>query len=50
VIDDAQVDDDPVRDMTDVLTSFRARLYGKRAAANRAAKALAAASADCHVA
>jgi len=43
VLDDAEVDDDLVRDMTEVLTSFCARLYGKRAAAHRAAKALAAA-------
>ena len=41
VVDDAQVDDDLVRDMTEVLTSFCARLYGRRAAAHRAAKALA---------
>ncbi|HVA70388.1 MAG TPA: IS607 family transposase [Acidimicrobiales bacterium] len=43
VVDDAEVDDDLVRDMTEVLTSFRARLYGRRAATHRAAKALAAA-------
>jgi len=43
VMDDAEVDDDLVRDMTEVLTSFGARLYGRRAAAHRAAKALAAA-------
>ena len=42
VVDDAEVDDDLVRDMTEVLTSFCARLYGRRAAAHRAAKALAA--------
>ena len=43
VVDDGKVDDDLVRDMTEVLTSFCARLYGRRAAAHRAAKALAAA-------
>ena len=43
VVDDAQVDDDLVLDMTEVLRSFCARLYGRRAAAHRAAKALAAA-------
>ena len=43
VVDDAEVDDDLVRDMTEVLTSFCARLYGRRAATHRAAKALAAA-------
>ena len=35
--------DDLVRDMTEILTSFCARLYGKRAAANRAARMMAAA-------
>ncbi|MEO3794759.1 IS607 family transposase [Nonomuraea sp. B10E15] len=34
--------DDLVRDMADVLTSMCARLYGQRAAKNRAARALAA--------
>jgi len=43
VVDEAQVDDDLVRDMTEILTSFCARLYGKRAAANRAARMMAAA-------
>src|SRR5258705_9867044 len=36
VVDSAEVDDDLVRDMTEILTSMCARLYGKRAAANRA--------------
>ena len=40
VIDDGEVDDDLVRDMVDVLTSFCARLYGKRSARNRAQKAI----------
>ena len=43
VADPHEVDDDLVRDMTEILTSFCARLYGKRAAANRAAAALRAA-------
>jgi predicted site-specific integrase-resolvase len=30
VIDSAEVDDDLVRDMTEILTSMCARLYGKR--------------------
>lgn len=47
VVNDGEVEDDLVRDMTDVLTSFCARLYGKRAARNRAKKALAAAREDC---
>jgi len=44
VVDSAEVDDDLVRDMTEILTSMCARLYGKRAAANRAQRALAAAA------
>ena len=46
VVDAAEVDDDPVRDMTEILTSMCARLYGKRAAQNRAKRALAAAASD----
>ena len=42
VIDDAEIEDDLVRDMTDVLTSFCARLYGKRSARNRAKRAMEA--------
>jgi predicted site-specific integrase-resolvase len=44
VVDTAEVDDDLVRDMTEILTSMCARLYGKRAAENRAKRALAAAA------
>ncbi|MEX3655077.1 IS607 family transposase [Mycolicibacterium fortuitum] len=44
VVDSAEVDDDLVRDMTEILTSMCARLYGKRAAANRAKRAVAAAA------
>lgn len=44
VIDSAEVDDDLVRDMTEILTSMCARLYGKRAAADRAKRAVAAAA------
>ena len=44
VIDDAEVPDDLVRDMTGILTCFCARLYGKRSAANRARRAMEAAS------
>lgn len=40
VIDDAEMDDDLVRDMTEVLTRFCARLYGRRSARHRAEKAL----------
>ena len=42
VIDTTEVADDLVRDMTEVLTSLCARLYGKRAAANKAKRALEA--------
>jgi len=40
VADEGEVDDDLVRDMTEVLTWFCARLYGRRGARNRAEKAL----------
>ena len=40
VLDDSEVTDDLVRDMVEVLTSFCARLYGRRSARNRALKAL----------
>lgn len=46
VVESAEVDDDPVRDMTEILTSMCDRLYGKRAAANRAKRAISAAAAD----
>ena len=41
VVDPAEIDDDLVRDMTEILTSFCARRYGERAAADRAARAVA---------
>ena len=40
VIDDGEVPDDLVRDMTEILTCFCARLYGKRSTANRARRAM----------
>lgn len=40
VVDPAEVDDDLMRDVTEILTSLCARLYGRRAAANRAARAI----------
>ena len=40
VLDDSEVTDDLVGDMVEVLTSFCARLYGRRSARNRALKAL----------
>jgi putative resolvase len=46
VVEQGEVDDDLVRDMTEVLTSFCARLYGRRSARNRAQKALRCAERD----
>lgn len=46
IIDASEVDDDLVRDITEVLTSMCARLYGRRAAQNRAKHAIAAAASD----
>lgn len=43
VVDDREVDDDLVCDMTEILTSFCARLYGRRAAKHKAQAALQAA-------
>jgi predicted site-specific integrase-resolvase len=46
VADPSEVDDDLVRDVTEILTSLCARLYGRRAAADRAARAVAALERD----
>ncbi|WXG41554.1 MAG: IS607 family transposase [Candidatus Freyarchaeum deiterrae] len=46
VINQTECNDDLVQDMVDVLTSFCARLYGKRAAKNRAKRALEEATKD----
>jgi len=46
VVDPGEVDDDLVADVTQILTSLCARLYGRRGAANRASRAVAAATAD----
>jgi len=43
VVDPAEVDDDLVRDVTEILTSLCARLYGRRAGASRARRAVEAA-------
>ena len=40
VVEDKEVEDDLVRDMTEILTCFCARLYGRRSAANRARRAI----------
>jgi predicted site-specific integrase-resolvase len=51
VVDSAEVGDDLVRDMTEILTSMCARLCGKRAAANPVRRAVdAATTADAEVA
>jgi len=46
VIDPAEVQDDLVRDVTEVLTALCARLYGQRAAEHRAKRALEAMSCE----
>jgi predicted site-specific integrase-resolvase len=46
VVDPAEVDDDLVRDVTEILTSLCARLYGRRAAVNRAKRAVEAVTGD----
>lgn len=44
VVEKGETKDDLVQDMVDLLTSFCARLYGRRSAKNRAKRALEAAS------
>lgn len=46
VVEDREVDDDLVRDITEVLTSMCARLYGRRSAKRRAERAVKAAAED----
>ncbi|MEU1689210.1 IS607 family transposase [Micromonospora sp. NPDC005707] len=46
VVDPSGVDDDLVGDVTEVLTSLCARLYGRRAAADRVRRAVEAATED----
>ncbi len=43
VVEEREIDDDLVRDITEVLTSMCARLYGRRSARGRAERALVAA-------
>ena len=43
VVEDSEADDDLVSDMTEVLTSFCARLHGRAGARNRALRAITAA-------
>lgn len=42
VVDDTELNDDLARDVTEVLTSFCARLYGRKSAKQRAQRALEA--------
>ena len=42
VVEEGETTDDLVRDMIEVLTSFCARLYGRRGARNRAMRAVTA--------
>ncbi len=46
VLEDSETTSDLVRDVTEVLTSLCARLYGQRSASRRAAKAVAVATGD----
>ena len=46
IVDDPEVDDDLVRDMTELMTSLCARLYGRRSPGRRAAKAIEAVTVD----
>ncbi|MGW5126021.1 IS607 family transposase [Streptomyces sp. NPDC004069] len=46
VLDPSETVDDLVRDITEVLTSMCARLYGRRGAKNRAARAVAVATGE----
>ncbi|MDQ1027103.1 putative resolvase [Streptomyces umbrinus] len=46
VLDPTETADDLVRDITEVLTSMCARLYGRQAAKNRAARVVAVATAE----
>jgi predicted site-specific integrase-resolvase len=45
-VDPSEADDDQVRDVTEILTSLCARRYGRRAAANRARRAVRAVTGD----
>jgi putative resolvase len=46
VLDESETADDLVRDVTEVLTSLCARLYGRRSASRRAAEAVAVATSE----
>ena len=42
MVDPTEVDDDLVRDITELLTSLCARLYGRRSTVNKAQRAIEA--------
>ena len=46
VVDEGEIEDDLVRDVTEVLTSLCARLYGRRSARRRAQRAMKVAAED----
>lgn len=46
VVDSSEVDDDLVRDVTEILASLCARLYGRRSAVNRARQAVSVITED----
>lgn len=48
VVDPAEITDDVVRDLHEVIVSMCARLYGKRAATNKAKRAMAEVNRDDH--
>jgi predicted site-specific integrase-resolvase len=50
VVDSTEVDEDLVRDVTEILASMCSRLYGKRAAQYRARRAITAVANDCEAA
>jgi predicted site-specific integrase-resolvase len=49
IVDDPEVDDDLVEDMGELMGSLCARLYGRRSAGRRAAKAICAVTVDAGV-
>ena len=46
IMEEEEIEDDLVRDVTEVMTSLCARLYGRRSARRRAERAMAAAKED----
>ncbi|MEV0273720.1 IS607 family transposase [Hamadaea sp. NPDC050747] len=50
IVDPTEVEDDLVQDVTEILTSLCARLYGRRAGANRARRAIEVVTGECETA